>query len=413
MIGADDFEPRVGTYTYPTDPRYHHNAADLVEFRVKPLTDATAFRVTLNTLDDPSRVAFTIALGDSRAPVAYPHGAQVSGPARLFLTVHGTTADLVDAATGKPAGPPPSVKVDRLRHQFQVTVPHASWNPGGSVVRMAIGVGLWDTANQRYLVPGQVATATAPGGAGVLSDPPAFFNVGFRTHEPAGALIPDMPVTPNWWRDRTEATALANGDITPLAAYVDFGKLRAGLTDDSGVPKTGTVTRIFSSRFSVGQGVDYSRSDVQYLGRLQPYLVYVPHQEASKPYGLLLDLHGYTANYQLVAGTKQIEQLAERGTGTILVSPEARSPMGSYSTGLQAADAFEALADVARHYRVDWSWTDITGYSAGGGGAWLFATHFPDLFGRAFIQALSAPAGAPLASLRNLPLWLWTAYGSE
>src|SRR4051812_1296600 len=129
MTGADDFAARVGPYTYPTDPRYHHNAADLVEFRVKPLSEATAFRVTLNTLDDPRRVAFTIALGDSPAPVAYPHGAQVSGPAQRFLTVHGTAADLLDAATGKPAGPPPSVKVDRLRHQLQVTVPHSSWNP--------------------------------------------------------------------------------------------------------------------------------------------------------------------------------------------------------------------------------------------------------------------------------------------
>src|SRR5438552_15887190 len=34
-----------GTYTYPTDGRYANNAADLVEFRVKPLRSATAFRV--------------------------------------------------------------------------------------------------------------------------------------------------------------------------------------------------------------------------------------------------------------------------------------------------------------------------------------------------------------------------------
>ena len=42
-----------GSYTYPTNPAYAGNAADFVEIRVKPLADATAFRVTLNSLADP------------------------------------------------------------------------------------------------------------------------------------------------------------------------------------------------------------------------------------------------------------------------------------------------------------------------------------------------------------------------
>src|SRR5205085_8906356 len=83
------FSPSAGTYTYPTDPVYANNAADLVELRVKPLADTTAFRVTLDTLKDPSRVAFTIALGDSPSAVPWPHGAGVTSPAALFLTVHG------------------------------------------------------------------------------------------------------------------------------------------------------------------------------------------------------------------------------------------------------------------------------------------------------------------------------------
>ncbi|MFL5912254.1 MAG: glucodextranase DOMON-like domain-containing protein, partial [Gaiellaceae bacterium] len=69
------FSPPAGTFTYPTNPVYANNAADLVEFRVRPLADATAFRVTLNTLKDPDRTAFTIALGSSAAPVPWPHGA--------------------------------------------------------------------------------------------------------------------------------------------------------------------------------------------------------------------------------------------------------------------------------------------------------------------------------------------------
>src|SRR5437588_6509712 len=61
-----------GTLTYPTDPAYAGNAADLVELRVKPLADATAFRLTLNTMTDPSLVAATIAIGDSAVPLPLP-----------------------------------------------------------------------------------------------------------------------------------------------------------------------------------------------------------------------------------------------------------------------------------------------------------------------------------------------------
>src|SRR5437764_13706830 len=48
--GTNLFSPTGGTFTYPIDKAYANNGADLVEFRVKPLADATAFRVTLNTL---------------------------------------------------------------------------------------------------------------------------------------------------------------------------------------------------------------------------------------------------------------------------------------------------------------------------------------------------------------------------
>src|SRR5215213_2063521 len=94
------FSPKHGTLTYPTDPAFANNAADLVELRVKTLADATAFRVTLNTLADAERTAFTIALGSSAVPREWPHGAGVASPAELFLTVHGTTAELADATSG-------------------------------------------------------------------------------------------------------------------------------------------------------------------------------------------------------------------------------------------------------------------------------------------------------------------------
>src|SRR5437870_2554763 len=86
---GDTFSKPNGTYSYPSDPAYAHNAADLVELRVKPLSDSTAFRLTLNALKDPSLVAFSIAIGGTPGVLrAFPDGANVSAAADLFLTVH-------------------------------------------------------------------------------------------------------------------------------------------------------------------------------------------------------------------------------------------------------------------------------------------------------------------------------------
>src|SRR2546421_332504 len=106
-----------------------------------PLASATAFRVTMNTLRDSERTAFTIALGDSPEARAWPFGAGVRSPARLFLTVHGSTAVLTDAATGAPVSPAPTASVNLASRQIDVRVQHAAWNPGTSVVRMEAGVG--------------------------------------------------------------------------------------------------------------------------------------------------------------------------------------------------------------------------------------------------------------------------------
>src|SRR5437763_6408759 len=231
--GGNLFSKPNGTYTYPTDPAYANNAADLVELRVKPLADATAFRVTLNTLKDAGVVAFSIALGGTAGQNhPFPHGANVSAPADLFLTVHptgsGLAADLADAATGQTvAGAAPTVALDAARRQVEVRVPHRQWDPGSRTVRLAAGVGLWDGADHRYLLPQFSADAAHPGGAGTASAPAAFFNVAFRRDEPFQAPTEGTAVITNaaWWRDRAQGTALAAGDISPFFASVDFAKL--------------------------------------------------------------------------------------------------------------------------------------------------------------------------------------------
>jgi hypothetical protein len=426
------FSPKHGTLSYPNDSALANNAADLVELRVKPLADSTAFRVTLNTLQAPDRAAFTIALGDSPVPHAWPNGAGVVSPAQLFLTVHGTTATLTDAATGAPVTPASTATIDAERRQIDVRVPHAAWNPGTATVRMAAGVGLWDTAAGTYLKPGPTRSATAPGGASPSNA--ALFNMAFRGNEPVpkiyqpgvantifegGVLVKEDG---SWWRERRQGDVLASGDVSQFSAQVDFAKLAAKANDDSAVPKTGHIDRIFASRYQFGQGIDYGVKCLtstakectgRYLGQLQPYALYVPGKPLpAKGFGLVITMHGLSANYNEFLGSHEAEQLGERRTGSIVASPESRGPDGGYSSYAEA-DVFEMWADIARNYKLNAALTDVTGYSMGGQGTYQLASRWPDLWARAFPIVAPPTSAASFTSMRNIPVLAWYAETDE
>jgi hypothetical protein len=436
--GAFLFSEPAGTFTYPTDPVYAHNAADLVELRVKPLADATAFRVTLNTLQDPARAAFTIALGSSAAAVPWPHGAGVRSPAQLFLTVHGTSAELTDAATGAPRRPAPTVQVDGVRRQFDVRVPHAAWDPGQSTVRMTIGTGLWDTHAGRYLAPSPgSATSTTPGGGSPTGT--AIVNVGPRFDEPfpqarnpsytlGDAAVYSITANARWWRDQEQAYALAAGDVSHFYANVDFAKLAAAVDDDSAIPRTGPMDRILASHYAFGQGMDPSKVcfDLasnfsagahcvgRLVGQLQPYALYVPNKpQPPGGWGMTLLLHSLSAGYNQYSSSVNQAELGNRGAGTLVVTPSGRGPDGFYA-GIAEADTFETWADVARRYRLDPNWTTVSGYSMGGYGTYRMLARWPDLFARGF-SVVGAPGTADpqLRSLRNTPLLAWNATFDE
>jgi predicted esterase len=430
---GDTFSKPDGTYTYPTGSGYANNAADLVEFRVRPTTTATAFRITVNTLENPSLIAFSIALG-GRAGQTYPFpfGANVVAPADLFLTVHPSgsqlIANLTHAATATPvSGPAPSVHVDLQRRQIEVDVPHQDWNPGQSTVRMAMGVGLWDSTNGKYLLPQATADATHPGGGGAATNPAAFFNVAFRTAEPQPSVTAETGAVTNpaWWRDQQQGAALATGDISPFFANVNFAKLAAGTTDNSQIPVSGAMDRILSSHFEPAQGANYSGECglqgaedpstcvPEYQGNLQPYAVYVPPGGApAGGYGMTLLLHSLSANYNQYYGTRNQSQFANRANPSIVITPEARGPDQEYE-GLGAADVFEVWADVARLYPLNPAYSDITGYSMGGIGTFKLGSQFPDLFARAQPTVGFETNNDVLASMRNLPVLMWNASADE
>lgn len=429
------YSPSAGTFTYPHDDVYAHNAADLVELRIRSHDDVTRFRVTLNTLIDPARTAATIALGDDGTSHAWPHGAGVSSPATHFLTWHGDEVELVDAATGTALSPAPRVDVDLERRQAHLTVPREAWDPGDDTVRVTVGTGLWDPDAGSYLAPqpGQADEAT-PGG-GTL-DGVAIVNVGPRFDEPmpmmAGATMADTAVGARamapWWRERQQSLQLTQGDVSPFAAEVDFGALRDRVDDDSGVPTSGPMNRIMASRYVFGQGVEPDNVcfgisagiDLgpecigRYVGQLQPYALYVPEGDPPEDgWGLTLLMHSLSANHNQYLSTNNQVQLGERGAGSVVVTPEARGPDGFYA-GVPEANTFEVWADVARHLPLDPEWTVASGYSMGGFGTYRLLARWPDLFARGFpVVATPGSANDQLPSLRHTPVMTWNAAADE
>ena len=372
MLSSAAFSMPNGTYTYPTDPAYRNDAADLVELRVKPLAGATAFRVTLNTLKDPSLVAFSIAIGGTPGVTfPFPDGANVRAPAQLFLTVHPSAGgamvgDLVDAAArGRDrAGPPgqrrppspPDPGADPARRLESDRARSCVWPPA-----WASGTG----QPAAICCPARTATATQPGGAGLNPLPPAFFNVAFRTNaeEPMpdiSGIAGDLADTA-WWRDQAQAQALATGDISRFYANVDFSKLAAGVDDESGVPASGAMDRILASHFQTAQGANFADScssqaegcKGEFQGQLQPYAIYVPtHPPPAGGYGMTLLMHALDSNYNLFEGSRNQSEFGQRGDGSIVITPEARGPDGGY-TSYAEADVFEAWADAAAHYHLN------------------------------------------------------------
>lgn len=447
--GGDLFSAPDGTYDYPSGPGYDENAANLIELRVKRKLKATAFRITLNTLENPNLVATAIAIGGTPGEThPFPFGANVSAPAQYFVTVHGETATLTDATSGNEVpGPAPTVKVDLVRHQITVEVLHSEWNPGTATVRLAAGVGLWNAATGSYLLPVAERSATQPGGGGTASAPPAFFDVGFRfnAQEPLpGTPSPSTTADPAWWRESAQAQALAAGDISPFFAEVDFAKLAAKANDDmpgqpTGVPQNGVFDRILASHFSDGQGADYATGGCgssagcigAMRGQLLPYAIYVPSgPEPAGGWGTTLLLHSLSANYNQFSGSKNQSQFANRGPGSIVITPSGRGPDGWYYDHA-GADTFEVWRDAAARYHLNPSFTDIAGYSMGGYGTYKFTSQFPDLFAKAQPTVgppglgIWVPPGEPqpggnrsltermLASTRNVPFLIWDETADE
>lgn len=416
----------TGDVVYPTDAdTYRYNAADLLELRATRAGNDVTYRITLNTMVEPDAAAVAIGIdtGESAGTDDWGYGIGSLGSLNLdhVLVTWGERAEL--------DGEPVESSVDLKRNQIEVTLP---LDPGEETWRHYAVVGLFDTTAKRFKPVQNGTSSTHPGGAHGTNPPPVF-NVGFRFDEPVGAPNVDRGTAETQleeatttgsrgigfghWRDHAQATALADRDISHLHTDIDFGKLRRRV-DERNVPDSGLLTRLYASRYDLGEGVDAAGDVLR--GPIQPYTVYVPDEydpETATPLSLHLHSLGSTSSEYGVLSPNLIRQLGEQ-RGAIVLTPEGRGPQGWYHDEAEL-DVFEAWNDLAARYNVDFDRVTLGGYSMGAFGTFRLGGLYPDLFGKAFAVAggaddvYEASTDRFLDSFRNLPVLLWNGTNDE
>ena len=205
-------------------------------------------------------------------------------------------------------------------------------------------------------------------------------NVAFRGTDETGS----------WWEER-QANALAEGTVAPFGKKVTARDL-LGRKDAPAPLRRGLHERVYRSAYGIGpeqEGVDYDETHLgrngsgqfsqsfAYLGRIQPYAIYIP--EAPGPFGLQLALHGRSAAHaSLISGPGMQRQLGDE-LHRIIAVPLGRGPFGYYSDWSER-DVLDVVADVRATYPIDAERIFSGGYSMGGYGAFRMAALYPDVF---------------------------------
>lgn len=349
----------AGDVSYPDDPAYGGNAADLVELRIAPGVEDVSYRFTLNTLleEDSSVVALAFDTDRNAATgLSTPHesGMSFTG-ADQIITARGGSAEhtVVGGATT-----PVTFRTDLEANQLTLVVPRLVSNPTGTW-DASLAVGLNDGSG------GWLRPAVGP----LDPTPSGVYDLGLTFDEaPAGITAHDAK------------QAVSIRDKTAPRRAIDFGALRDNLNSTT-VPTSGTMGRIYPSRINFGEGKDYDDTP-EIHGQLQPYSIYVPTTySADDPSPLMLDLHSLGEHFWQYNASVGVQQIGEQ-RDAIVIGCECRGEDGWYLDEAEY-DVFEMWNDVARHFVLDADRVGITGYSMGGYATYRLASLYPDLFAKA------------------------------
>ena len=383
-----------GTYRYP-EPEQAGNGADIFRAAVGAGRGATWWRVDWNTLLRGNVPAAAFALDLDRSggtPVLWGGNVGVRSAgvdATLVITSKGAFLNGTRVA---------STTVDRRARSFVARVPRTALNPKKSS-RVYLAAGLANAAGDAFETLGPEHQH--------LPGQPNVFNLGFRDYA-------DETADKNFWFEQAQATTLTApaADVSAFGRTVNWDQLTAGTARQPQPLVRGWSNRWYVSSIELGQGrvkdlqgnVD---NEPNYLGRVQPYGVYVPKgYRGSKPAPLTWLLHSLTINHNQYSATMpELLRLACESRTSICATTLGRGPDGYYRQEAEL-DFWEVWRTLGRTYSLDPDRTIIGGYSMGGFGAFNMGLDHPDLFAGMVILASAANEDLPrLENARWIPYY--------
>jgi predicted esterase len=400
-----------GGFEYP-EGSADKDGADIFRAGVGYTPEATYWRVDWNTLanaDVPiAEWTFSTGAATPASGEEWPANAKIrSAGIQYALIVSAQHAELLEAATGDPvAGAELSTEVNTQAHSFVVRIP-TSVLPVSGTWQVHLAAGLANAAGTEFeTVPPE------DGGTGGTN----IYNVTFRSYKQESELVcptealaessiaPELegeaggesgekdhvPVVEcgNFWMENDQANTLASGDVSKYSLSIDWAQLAA--KDQTPEPQpTGYSDRWYVTPLDLGEGVvDAGEVNTYtgptYLGRVQPYAVYVPSTyKPTKPTTLSWILHSLGVNYNqygALAPTQLAEECQDRNS--ICATTEGFSDGQWYYEAAQV-DFWDVWHQLAQDYDLNPDATVISGYSMGGFASYKLAFEYPDLFAQA------------------------------
>ncbi len=411
---VSNLAPVHGGFVYPEGPA-DNNGADIFRAAVGYAHNASYWRVDWNTLanaDVPiAEWTFSTEAPTPAAGETWPANAGVkSAGIQYALVVSAQHARLLDVADGAlVAGGELHTEVNLAAHSFVVRIPTGVLPVGGRW-QVHLAAGLANPAGTEFeTVPPQ--DGGLPGGANV-------YNVTFRSYKQESELVcpteqlpvpglasllteglategnaegtEHIPVAEcgNMWMENDQANTLALGNVSKYTLAINWSQLAAKEKTPEPQP-TGYSNRWYVSPLSLGEGVidaegNNTYTGPTYLGRVQPYAVYVPSTyNAAKPTSLTWILHSLGANlnqYGGVAPTQLQEECQQRES--ICATTEGFSD-GQWYYGAAQVDFWDVWHQLAENYALDPDTTVMSGYSMGGFASYKLTLEYPDLFAQA------------------------------
>lgn len=435
---STNLAPTQGAYTYPTGPAAG-NGADIFRTAVGLDGEASYWRVDWTTLKDTD-VPLAVWTFDRDAEAAtgvaeWPAAAGLrSAGIDSALVVSSRSARLVDLTTGvgrEVATLGGALHVDRAAGSFVVRLPRTVVDPTGRW-RVRVAAGLADETGESLAVPSLAGAVPAEG-------LPRVYNVGYRSlrQEPAvyrggstDALVAAFEeqaagtpllgqvgadglarfVTGNFWMEDHQADALADGDVSEFATVIDWSRLASRTSTREPRPR-GYSNRWYVSGLELGGGVltgTEHGNDLapNFLGRIQPYSVYVPrHVRRGERLPLTWTLHSLGVNHNQYGALnpRLLEQLCEQRR-SVCAGTLGHGPDGWYLDEAEV-DYWSVWRELAEAFDLDEERTQLTGYSMGGYAAYKLGLQHPDLYAGAVSLAGPPACGSGVDPEQGLPLF--------